>query len=209
MAVAETALQSDLLSNYYNAKERLAIANCRVKSYQAMAAQLLAAGENWTGIARAADEGSHRAALPVAFRSPNRVWGSRVWEAELGRGTFNQMADERKDALEVVFTLAKDAEQLQTDIYALQARSKVLAVDTTLGRSDRLRYYDMLAEMDEKSGLLEVVAEQMIRLIEEIGIEIPLKYRPIVLKEVTSSVEESKAIYGDCYQPQKWPVLDG
>ena len=98
--------------------------------------------------------------------------------------------------------------ELQTDIYALQARSKVLAVDTKLGQSDRLRYYDMLAEMDEKSGLLEVDAEQMIPLIEEIGIEIPLKYRPMVLKTVTSEVEESKAIYGDCYQPQKWPVLD-
>ncbi len=126
----------------------------------------------------------------------------------MGRGTFNQMADERKEALDVIFNQASHAEQLQTDIYALQARSKVLAVDTTISRSDRLRYYDMLAEMDQKSGLLEVIAEQMIQPIEEIGIEIPLKYRPIVLENVTSGVEESKVIYGDCYQPQKWPVLD-
>jgi hypothetical protein len=39
MAVSEPALQSDVLSNYFNAKERLAVANCRVESYRAMAAQ--------------------------------------------------------------------------------------------------------------------------------------------------------------------------
>jgi hypothetical protein len=208
MAVSEPALQSDVLSNYFNAKERLAVANCRVESYRAMAAQLLAPGEHWTGIARAADEGTFQVALPVVFRSPSRMWGSRVWEAGLGRGTFNQMADERKEALDLIFNQARHAEQLQADIYALQARSKVLAVDTTISQGDRLRYYDMLAEMDEKSALLEVVARQMIEPIEEMGVEIPLKDRPIILEHVRSDIARSKGIYGNCYQPQEWPVLD-
>jgi hypothetical protein len=208
MAVAETALQSDLLSNYFVSKERLSVANCRIQSYNAMAAQLLAAGENWTGIARAAGEGSHRVALPVALRSPSRNWGSHVWQAEMGRGTFNQMADDRRQALDVIFISANHAEQLQNDIYALQARSKVLAVNTRISQSDRLRYYDMLAEMDEKSGLLELIAEQIVQRIDEMGIEIPSKDRPRVLKDLTSEAERIKGIYGDCYQPQEWPVLD-
>ena len=136
------------------------------------------------------------------------MWGSRVWQAEMGRGTFNQMADERKEALDSIFTQANYAEQLQTDIQALQARSKVLAVDTTISQSDRLRYYDMLAEMDEKSALLEVLAEQIIQPIDEIGIKIPLKSGPILVENVRSGTEKAKGIYGACYQPQKWPVLD-
>lgn len=208
MAVAETALQTDLFSNYLNAKERLAVANCRAETYQAIAARLLAAGENWTGISRAADEDNFRAVLPVVFRSPNRNWGSRIWEAELGRGTFNQMTDERREALDGIFKQTDHAEELQSDTYALQGRLKILAVDTTISQSDRLRYYDMLAEMDDKSGLLEVVASQIIQGIEEFGIEIPAKERPGISEGFASYKESAKRIYGECYQPQELPVLD-
>jgi len=208
MAVAEAALQADIFANYTNAKERLAVANCRAEAYQAIAAKLLAAGDSWTGIARAADEDSFRAALPVVFRSPHRNWGSRTWEAELGRGTFNQMTDERRQALDGMFTQADGAELLQTDIFALQGRLKILAVNTTISRSDRLRYYDMLAEMDDKSGLLEIVAEQMIRSIEEIGIEIPAEERARISEGYASQLEVAKKIYGACYRPQELPVLD-
>lgn len=180
MAVAEAALQADLFNNYTNAKERLAVANCRAETYQAIAAKLLAAGDNWTGITRAADGNSFRGALPVVFRSPHRNWGSRTWKAEL----------------------------LQTDIFALQGRSKILAVNTTISRSDRLRYYDMLAEMDAKSGLLELRAEQMIQSIEEIGIEIPAEEKPRISEGYARQLEAAKKIYGECYRPQELPVLD-
>jgi ABC-type multidrug transport system fused ATPase/permease subunit len=208
MAAAENALQTDLFANYMNAKERLAIADCRAETYQAIAARLLAAGENWTGIARAADEDTFRAVLPVVFRSPNRNWGSRIWEAELGRGTFNQMTDERRGALDGIFKQAEHAEELQSDIYALQGRLKILAVDTTISQSDRRRYYDMLAEMDDKSGVLELIAEQIIQGIEEIGIEIPAKERPGISEGFASHKKTAKRIYGECYRPQELPVLD-
>jgi len=169
---------------------------------------LLAEGDNWTGIARAADENSFRGALPVVLRSPHRNWGSRTWKAELGRGTFNQMTDERRQALDGMFKQADDAELLQADIFALQGRLKILAVDTTISRSDRLRYYDMLAEMDDKSGLLEISAEQIIESIEKIGIEIPAKVRPGLLENLASEKESSKRIYGECYQQQEYPILD-
>lgn len=208
MAVAETALQTDLFSNYMNAKERLALADCRAETYRAIAARLLAAGDNWTGMARADEEDSFRRALPVVFRSPSRSWGSRVWEAELGRGTFNQMTDERRGALGAIFSQADRAQLLQVDILALQGRLKILAVDTTISQSDRLRYYDLLAEMDDKSGHLELRASQIIQNIEEIGIEIPAKDRPGLSERLASHEESAKGIYGECYQPQEFPFLD-
>ena len=97
---------------------------------------------------------------------------------------------------------------MQTDIFALQGRLKVLAVDTTISRSDRLRYYDMLAEMDDRSGPLEIIAEQIIQSIEEIGIDIPEKLRPGFLEALASNTERAKRIYGECYQPQEYPILD-
>ena len=100
------------------------------------------------------------------------------------------------------------AQQLQVDIFTLQGRLKILAVDTTISQSDRLRYYDMLAEMDDKSGVLELIAEQIIQGIEEIGIEIPTKHRPGLSERLASHNKSAKSIYGECYQPQEFPVLD-
>ena len=91
---------------------------------------------------------------------------------------------------------------------ALQGRLKILAVDTTISQSDRLRYYDMLAEMDDKSGHLELRASQIIQNIEEIGIEIPTKHSPGLSERLASHNESAKGIYGECYQPQEFPVLD-
>jgi hypothetical protein len=48
----------------------------------------------------------------------------------------------------------------------------------------------------------------MIEPIEEMGVEIPLKDRSLVLENVRRDMERSKGIYGDCYQPQRWPVLE-
>lgn len=48
----------------------------------------------------------------------------------------------------------------------MQGRLKVLAVSTDIPRDSRLRYYDILGEFDDKSALLELIAEQMIDNIE-------------------------------------------
>lgn len=207
MAVSETAIQSDLITNYFSAKERLALANCRAESYKAIASKLLEEGDSWTGIARS-DNKDYRAVLPMVFRSPNRTWGSRIWQAELGRGTFNPMANERREALESIFTQADELQQLQTDIFALQGRLNALAVNTLISRSDRLRYYDVLTELDVKSGSLELNAEQLIVGIEEIGIRIPAKDRPGILEDLTSAKVSARKIYGDCYQAQEHPAFE-
>jgi len=118
------------------------------------------------------------------------------------------MTDERRGALGAIFSQADRAQLLQVDILALQGRLKILAVDTTISQSDRLRYYDMLAEMDDKSGHLELRASQIIQNIEEIGIEIPTKERPGISEGFASYKEGAKRIYGECYQAQEFPVLD-
>lgn len=59
------------------------------------------------------------------------------------------------------FKQTQCAESLQNDILTLQGRMRTLAVSTTLSQSDRLRYYDMLGEIDGNSSTLELVSGQI------------------------------------------------
>jgi hypothetical protein len=108
------------------------------------------------------DLNSLKTALPMLLRSPSRNWGSRNWEAELERGTFNQMDGERRDTLDFIFKSANIVEVMQDEIYTLQGRLKALAVSTTVGQSDRLRYYEMIGidlPLEHRKELFELMAQ--------------------------------------------------
>jgi hypothetical protein len=100
--------------------------------------------------------------LTPILRSPHRPKDAQTWEADLAQGAFNIIDDERRELLNGIFRQADLAKALQNDIFALQGRLKVLAVSTDIPRDSRLRYYDILGEFDDKSALLELIAEQMI-----------------------------------------------
>ena len=208
MRVAEVAVQSDLLVNYSNAKERLAVADCRVQAYQAIAAQLLESGETWTGMPWVNESEDVRRELPNLLRAPTRNWGSRHWEAGLARGTFDQMEEEQRSRLDSTFQTAEAAQEFQQDIYTLQGQMKTLAVTTTIGQSDRLRYYDMLGELDAKSGLLEHISSQIIESIEAQNIELSDADIQSGLESLAQFNERGRAVYGECYLPIEWAFFD-
>ena len=118
-----------------------------------LADRLLAPGEVWEGMPRNDPTLLLRAIEPV-LRSPSRVWGSRIWESGLARGTFNQMDAERRATLDILFELTEHANALESNIHALQARLKLLGRTTELSRTDRLRYFDIISEIDENSVIL-------------------------------------------------------
>ncbi len=209
LQVAEAAVSRDLFTNYFFAKERLAVMNCRALSYQAVATQLLTPGEDWTGMPRSEnEENTFNTSLPNVLRSSYRAWGSRNWEAGLARGTFNKMDDDKRSRLDLIFRQTTFIEALQTDIFTLQGQMKLLAVTTTIGQSDRMRYYDTLAELDNKSGLVELVSGQLIAQIEIVGIDIPAEEIPATRDVMKQQNENGAAAYGDCYVPMEFPMLD-
>lgn len=208
MRVAEAALQPDLFYNYSNAKERLAVSACRAESLAKIGAQLLEPGETWTPMQRVDTVSGLKAALPALLRSPSRNWGSRNWEAGLARGTFNQMDEDHRDLLDALFKQTDHAEVLQSDIYTLQGRMKTLAAATTVSQSDRLRYYDMLGELDDKSGALELISGQIVNAIEEIGIVLSDDDRADALAFLPEMSARSATVYGDCFVPAEWTVLE-
>jgi hypothetical protein len=207
MALAQSVLKVDLVKNYSNAKERLALAECRAQSYRAIATQLLEPVESWVNIVRRVENDKFKTILPNALRSPSRDWGSSTWDAELGRGTFNQLDDQRRMALDSIFKGAQVAEELQEHIYTLQGRLKLLAVAPTISQSDRFRYYDVLAELDDKSTLLELIAMELIDAIEPIMTDLPLADKKELMVMVIGLNEIASDVYGDCYVPMFWSIL--
>jgi hypothetical protein len=208
MRVAEAALQIDLWTNYSNAQERLSHADCRKAEYQAIAAQLLEPGETWTPVTRPPYANAGGPALSGVFRSPQRFWGSRTWDAGLARGTFNRMADERRDTLDGLFLLTQYVEDIQFEVYTLEGRMKMLAVVTTISPDERPRYYEILGELDGKSTAIEGISRQIIAAIEVLGINVPASLRTDVLEDLSASNARRAALYGDCFVPMAFPILD-
>lgn len=208
MHIAERALQEDLVLNYSSATERLAVADCRAKTYQAIATQLLLPGERWDGIQARENEEIFPSTLPNILRSPSRPWGSIVWNAELIRGTFNRMDNDRRTALGRLFNLTARAGVLQSEIYALQGRLKILVVAESMPQSEKFRYYELLGELDDKSALLEVFSAQIVQRIEDIGIELEPALTANVKQILESENARLKEIYGDCAKPLDWSVYD-
>jgi len=206
---AEKVLQDDLRSNYFNAKERVAVSQCRIEAYQAISQKLLEPGEEWVGMpktSKGADIVSFNTALPNLLRSPSRGWGSNNWQAELARGTFNSMEVDRRNRIDGLFRQADHVQKLQREIYTLQGRMKTLAFSTRIEQSDRLRYLDTLGEMDLKSGVTELIAGQIAASIENI-----IDLSPEVIAQgnefLTAHNKDAQTIYGDCYVPFNFNAL--
>ena len=212
MRLAEIALQTDLRNNYYYAKERLAVSDCRIEALQAMSNKLHEPGKDWTGMPRPPTgqdiDVFKMMAFPFVLRSPSRPWGSRNWEAGLGRGTFNQMDSERRVAFDAIFESANNNQVRQHEIYTLQGRLKPLAVTSIIGQSTRQQYQGMLTEIDDKSFLIEIESSQIISNIEAIGIDIPVENRKKLLEGLTQDNIYGATVYGDCFVPITWPVFD-
>ncbi len=209
MRLAEAALQVDLFTTYFSALERVAIADCRKEGYAAIAAQLLETGETWIPMPLIDENGSEGNVLPRLLRSPLRDWGSRDWDAGLVRGTFNQMDDARRDALDNLFAQARFASVTQNEIFTLQSRMKKLAVTTTISPDDRSRYYDLLAELDDKSALLELFSGLIVTLIGEVGFDLPEEFVADALERLPRDNAFRETYFGACYVPIEFTLLDG
>ena len=210
LARAERDINNEISEAYYYAYERRAIAPCRKVRYAELAALLLTPDPNWPGSLGPYGDGiltKHRV-LPPALRSSVRPWESLAWDTELGKGTLDIMDPEKRRLLRGYFDSVKDAARLQEEIYKIESRLQVLSHPLEMTMGDRLRYYDVLAEADAQSALLELTAEQIMDQLEQGGLLVLGGEQRLALqeslKERSASVNE---IYGDCVEPVELPLL--
>jgi len=207
LAVAKLAIDEDLAKIYANSLERVAVKDCRIAQVQSIANKLENMDEPWTGI-RPISAHSISGTLEGVMRSPFRSWRSGSWEAAKARGLLNHMEEGQRQALEDAFFIVPTAIDQQTTIFNKQSLLKALTLETVLTPSDRLRYYDVLAEIDAASALLETGSEFTITYMETAFVEVA----PATLTTFHDDLREINALgslgYGDCYSPITLPNVD-
>ena len=198
LTLAEADINRDLLDTYFNAKERISLKDCRVSRIQTLSTLLLESEGLWDGPQHIMGSSDDDLAIDRVLRFPSRNWGSRIWEAELTRGTFNLMGSAKRQNIDGIFKQSEHAERLQRDILSLQSRLKILSQRTEISMSDRLRYFEVLSEIDEKGFALELISGQIADSIEDLNIPVSEDYKAGVVENLPAYIENRQEFYGDC-----------
>lgn len=201
LAVARLAIDQEMSDIYHNALERLALKECRIAQVQRLANKLKNMDEPWTGLPAYPNSSAILGSLDSVMRSPFRPWRSGSWEAAKARGLLNHMEEAQRQALENTFFIVPIAIELQNTIFSKQSLLKALTLEADLTPADRLRYYDVMAEIDAASALLEEGSEYTIADMEATIAQ----FAPETLAAFHDSLRETNAEgpvgYGDCYTP--------
>lgn len=207
LANAENTLKTDLFTIYFNAQERLALTECRIASLRQLGEQLLEPTISWQGISLLDETNDGRLAFDAVLKSPNRDWVSAIWDAELARGTFNKMSGERRAVMDFIFSGAKHAQTLNDSIHVNQAKLKVLVNSMELSQSDRLRYFDVVAAIDQEGAGLENASAQIVDRIESLDLKFDKDVREFFRGVLAEHNSRSDAIYGECRKPMHIPFI--
>ncbi|PHR54024.1 MAG: hypothetical protein COA47_16165 [Robiginitomaculum sp.] len=209
LAQAKIAIRGDLYDNYFNVKERISLAECRKVRTRELAHALSQPDAQWTGMPLIGYADGIASVFPPVLPATYRQWGSRIWDAEFQNGTFNGMDQERKQAMDSMFSMAKYMNVIQAKVYDTQARLRVLALTTDMTTSDRIKYYELLTYHDGQSSLIELGSQQIMLQIEGIGLDddkaIHAQYSDLVTRFNTGQSEQ----LGECYTPIVLPFLEG
>ncbi len=206
---AEFAINADLFTNLFSVKEVIAIAPCRKERTRILSEMLQQEGELWPGLPWTPHPGAFQTQLPEVLPTPYRMWGSRVWEAELNNGTLSAMNVDRRRALDSLFRGANLMLDKQEEIFDAQARLKVLALPREITADDRSRYLELLHFHDLQSGLRERVARQTLPQIELADPQPNQAYFDDFRDYMPTYTEQQLERYGDCFVPFEMPYLDG
>lgn len=208
LAIARSVIHEETSYLYGNALERLALKECRIAQVQNIANRLKTMDEPWTGIPAYENNSAIGGDLDGVMRSPFRSWSFGSWEAAKARGLIDHMAEDERTVLEDAFIIAPIVAELQSTIFNKQSLLKALTLETELTPSDRLRYYDVLAEIDAASALMESGAAYIIADMEAALEQISPTTLAAFYDNLRDTNSEGPTGYGDCYQPITLPNVD-
>ncbi len=197
-------LREDVVALHFAAKERLAVRTCRQARYVEVGELLMKMDEPWPGVAKDfGDEAAFGSGLPSAFQSPLRPWSSQVWNTGVERGSFDQMDADLRQALGFIFYSAQMAETLQQQVYDLESGLQTLAHPLDMTASDRMRYYDRLAQADAAQIILEVLSMQVSQAIDYADGDLQLgeAYNAPTTASLAADMDRLTDVHGDCVEP--------
>ena len=198
---AETTIHAELYTNYLNALERIAVKDCNAAQIRQLADRLKNTDDPWVPVVPYANGGDLAGALGAILRSPYRgEWRTGAWAAAGDSGLLIYMEPERRNVLSDTFSVAETLTGYQDAIFKKQAELKALMIATELSPADRLRYYDVLAEIDAASALTEVGAEYVIRNVEGLDVSLDLEFERQFLEDIDARNRLGLEVYGDCFE---------
>lgn len=205
---AETSINIDLLDNYFNAKELLALAPCRKERSRILIERLQQDGDQWAGLPWKPNDGGYNTLVAEVLPAPIRMWGSRAWEAELESGTFSAMESERRRKLTEIFNQAELTKLQLNEMFNTQAQLLTLANAKQISASDRARYLEIIYYHDQKSSLAELGSLQLIAKIEKIGFRRDQSYIEFYRDYMKAYDISRPERYGKCFVPFSMPFLE-
>ena len=197
---AEVNIHAELYSNYLNALERLAVKDCYGRQIREVADQLKDTEKPWMPLEPFPARGGMAGALGSVLRTPYRgAWQTRAWQAASDGNLLIHMDPERRNALSDAFSISETIGGYQDSIFTKQSELKALMIATELSATDRLRYYDILAEIDAASALIGAGSEALISIVENLDVSLNHEFEQQFLDDLASRNKAGFEVYGDCF----------
>ncbi|MEO0694614.1 MAG: hypothetical protein AAFY84_00815 [Pseudomonadota bacterium] len=206
---AEVTIHREVYTNYLNALERMAIQDCNAIQIRQLADKLTNTDEPWVPVEPYPEAGDIEGALGGILRAPYRGWPTDAWKTASDSGLLIYMNPERRGALSDILTISEILSGHEDNIFKKQSELKALMIASELSASDRLRYYDILAEIDAASALMEVGAEYVIQGTESLEIALDPEFEATFLENVASRNRLGPQVYGDCFELMVLPGTEG
>jgi hypothetical protein len=195
---AETAVIGDMLDNYVNAKERIALSQCRKHRLRTLGEQLLQPKDSWAPVTNAGVFDTDLAAFPAVVRSPKRYWKDRIWETELARGSFDLMEPSRRQDIDNIFRAVRAMDTFQVALGDNEAHLKILGQVNELSRAQRHSLFEIVAEIDEQSIAMEQIGQNIVDGIKGLNLTLEDAQRKVLRAKLSSLNTNGSAIYDDC-----------
>ncbi len=202
---AEVTIHRAVYYNYLNALERMAVKECNAIQIRQLADKLQNTDEPWVPVEPYPEASDISGALGTILRAPYRGWSTDAWKTASDSGLLIYMDPQRRDVLSGMFVVSETLGEQEDSIFQKQSELKALMIASELSASDRLRYYDILAEIDSASALIEVGAGYVIQGTENLEIALDPEFEKQFLEDVASRNRRGSEVYGDCFEPMVLP----
>ena len=147
---------------------------------------------------------------PPAHESPVRAAETRwrVRDGEQRTRKLQAVGNTRRQSLDSLFTSANLIRATLETTSNAQSRLKILALAKNITPADRTRYLENLHYHDERSGMLELAAQQALEQIQSIGFRPDQTYIDEFRVYMTDYNTTRQALYGKCFVPFDMPFLN-
>lgn len=209
LKIAERAIYDELYANYLNAQERIAFKECNAVQIHHVAQALTNTDEPWEPLKPIINDDGLLGELGTLLRAPYRgAWSTDAWQTASDSGLLSYMDPQRRNDLSEIFSVSATVGEYQDDSFKKNAELKSLLVATELPSADRLRYYDLLAEVDSASALIEVGAAFVISNVEALDVVLDADSERQFMENFEARNEAGLDIYGDCFEPMVLPAKE-